>query len=156
MLVSKIRIRWGECQCPQSIHQSNNHLREIAECKILKEYTTVYLKRYNNVSSARWKQWDHVKGFARTDEPAEDYHLDPQLPSTLWSFIVSFGSLLRCPAHNLGTKFWVTLNALITLFWATGGSWSAPQQQQAQCCHCRVVGNYIAAILQIKTVVSFL
>jgi len=39
-----------------------------------------------------------VKGFTRSDEPTENYHLNLQLPSALRSFIVNFSSLFSCPA----------------------------------------------------------
>lgn len=42
----------------------------------------------------------NVKGVPLSDEPTQNYQLNVQLPSALWSFIVSFHLLFRCPAHN--------------------------------------------------------
>ncbi len=56
----------------------------------------------------------------RRHEPTENYHQHLQLPSALWSFIVSFSALFSCPATTLLLRF--TLMALIASFCATAGS----------------------------------
>lgn len=53
-----------------------------------------------------------IKGFAHTDEPTKNYHLNVQYPSASQSFIVSFSSNFTILAH--GSR----LTALIVpLFW---------------------------------------
>lgn len=44
------------------------------------------------------------------DEPSENYQLNLQLASALWSFMVSFSSLLSCAFHNFAV--WFTLTTL--------------------------------------------
>ena len=44
---------------------------------------------------------DRVKAAAHNDEPTENYHLNLQLPSALWSLILSSSSLFSCPVCNL-------------------------------------------------------
>lgn len=46
-----------------------------------------------------WEQYVNVEGVAGSDEATKDYQLNLQLPSALWSFIMS--SLFNCLAVNL-------------------------------------------------------
>ncbi len=58
-----------------------------------------------------WKQYDSMKGVARSDEPTENYNSNLQFPFASQNFIVSFRSLFSCRLTTL--LLWLILSAVI-------------------------------------------
>ncbi len=75
---------------------------QYTHCSLTGLHSSIYLKKvvndifiptvYEKPVKTMWQR--------ESDEPTENYQLNRQLSSILWSFIVSFSLLFSCPAHN--------------------------------------------------------
>lgn len=76
-------------------------------------YNTHVLSHCFLVSIDSVKIMCNVIEVARSDEPKENFNLNLQLSSALWSFKASFSSLFSCLIHNFNVLVTVPLHNVV-------------------------------------------